>query len=148
MVVKLAQVLVKYHLPVLEVHVVEMECGEVGLHGHFVEVTVKDQDQDLATIPLRQMVVKLAQVLVKYRLPVLEVHVEEMECGEIGLHGLHVEMTVKDQEQEVVTILHPLMVENHALGQIRNSLHVQATNAKWMECGGIGLLGQFVGITA
>ena len=91
--VKPVQVLVKYILPVLEDLVLEMECGVVGLHGHPVEVTVKDQNPEVATIPLPLMVENHALAIIRNLIHVQGDNAKLMVSGGIGLLGQRVKIT-------------------------------------------------------
>ena len=60
-----ALVLFKKLLHVLEVSVRETAIGDCGPLGHLVVVTARNQDPEVVTILLQQMVEKLVLVLVK-----------------------------------------------------------------------------------
>ena len=125
-----------------------MEDGEVGDHGQHVTETVGDQDLDLVTTPPRPMEDLHVMAPVSQLLHVQEGIAQEMDCGEVGHHGQLVEATVRIQDQEVATILLRQMGVKLVKVLVKYLLHVQGDNAKLMVCGGIGLLGQRVKITA
>ena len=81
-----------------------MEDGEVGLLGQLVEVIVRSQDIEDATIHLLKMEDMIVKDTKRKKVFVLEEDVLLMEGGEIGHLGQAVEAIVRSQDIEDVKI--------------------------------------------
>ena len=81
-----------------------MEVGEAGLLGQLVEVIVRSQDIEDATIHLLKMEDMIVKETTGKKVFVLEEDVLLMEGGEIGHLGQAVEAIVRSQDIEDVKI--------------------------------------------
>ena len=81
-----------------------MESGEIGLLGQLVEVIVRSQDIEDATIHLLKMEDMIVKETTGKKVFVLEEDVLLMEGGEIGHLGQAVEAIVRSQDIEDVKI--------------------------------------------
>ena len=89
---------------VLEEDVLLMEGGEIGHLGQLVEVIVRSQDIEDATIHLLKMEDMIVKETTGKKVFVLEEDVLLMEGGEIGHLGQAVEAIVRSQDIEDVKI--------------------------------------------
>ena len=116
---KTAQDQVKTLHHVLGEVVQEMETGDPGLHGLPVVRIVRKHDQGSVTIQLQQMEEKTAEDWIKALIHVLEEVVQEMETGDLGLHGHPAVKIARKQDQGSVTVQHQQMEVQIVQVQVR-----------------------------
>ena len=135
-------------LLVMEVAVGWMGNGVTGHLGQSVEVIVGGKDTESVTIlPLKMedMTVKESTMKIVFA---LEEGVLLMEGGEVGLLGQLVEVIVRGPDIEDVTILFLEMEELTVKENIMKQFLALEEDAKSMEAGKVGLLGQIAEMIA
>ena len=121
-----------------------MEVGQVGYLGPVVEVIVRCQDLEVVQILLLKMEDLNVWVTKNKTKAVLEDYARSMEDGEVGHLGQAVEVIVRCQDLEVVTIQHLPMEDLNVWVEVKKIKLALKVNAKSMEGGEAGLLGLFV----
>ena len=82
-----------------------MVNGELGDLGQYVNLIVRKQEQDLVTILLQLIEEEIVLEKTKMLQSVLEITAKLMVIGEIGVPGHNVNLIVRKQDLDLVTIL-------------------------------------------
>ena len=121
-----------------------MVIGDPGAPGQHVITTVRDPSIEIATNPLLRMEENIVKVQDSFKKHVLEVIVQKMVIGDLGVLGHHVITTVRDLSIEIVTNTLLKMEESivKVLDQFKK--HVLEVIVLLMAIGDLGHLGQSV----